>query len=372
MKDRIADVFVVIIVSVLLVPASPAGQGTARPVNTGNENSVASNWSVPRTSWGDPDLQGIWNNAVTTPMERLTDEEAVARKVVQPEAVRRKLVAETGPPAGWSDPGRPTNQPFLVVDPPDGRIPMKPEAIRRLVAKEAARRGRGEADSWLDRSPWERCISRTLPTAMIADGYNANYQVLQTPDHVAILVEMVHEARIIPLDKRPHIAPQIRQWFGDSRGRWEGDTLVVETTNFVDRLDGGELLPSHPQRHAYRGSGATLRLTERFRRVADKTIDYRFTVEDPNTFTRPYTVSIPMTKDDNQTGLVEYSCHEGNLAMVGMLAGARANEEAAIEAAEIEARERVESGHPGLAPPAAPTVPDLLFKLASEKGSGKK
>jgi hypothetical protein len=249
---------------------------------------------------------------------------------------------------------------------------MKPEAVKRLVAKEEARRGRGEADSWLDRSPWERCISRTLPTAMIADGYNANYHILQTQHYVAIVVEMIHDARIIPLDGRPHVAQQIRQWLGDSRGRWEGDTLVVETTNFNDKLDGGTILPSHPQRHAYRGSGATFRLTERFRRVDDKTIDYRFTVDDPSTFTRPYTVSIPMTKDDTQTGLVEYSCHEGNLGMVNMLTGARADERSATDAAEIEARERVESGHPGIAPPAAPTVPDLLFRLAAEKGSAKK
>jgi hypothetical protein len=202
---------------------------------------------------------------------------------------------------------------------------------------------------------------------MIADGYNANYQILQTPEHVAILVEMIHEARIIPLNGRPHVSQDIRQWFGDSRGHWEGNTLVVETTNFNDKLDGGPLLPSHPQRHAYRGSGAALHLTERFTRVGPATIDYRFTVNDPSTFTRPYTVAIPMTKDDSQSRLLEYSCHEGNLGMVNMLSGARADEKASREAAEIEARERVESGHPGIAPPAAPTVPDLLFRLASER-----
>jgi hypothetical protein len=299
-------------------------------------------------------------------MERLTDEEIAARKRAQPEAVRRRLVAQTGPPAGWSDRGRATKQASLVIDPPDGRIPMRPDAVKRLVSKEQARRGRGEADSWLDRSPWERCISRTLPTAMIPDGYNANYHILQTPDYVAILVEMIHEARIIPLDGRPHVSQQIRQWFGDSRGHWEGNTLVVETTNFNDRLDGGEILPSHPQRHAYRGSGLTLRLVERFTRVDAQTIDYQFTVEDPQTFTRPYTVAIPMTKADDQPRIVEYSCHEGNQGMVNMLRGARADEKAAIEGGEIEARERVDSGHPGIAPPAAPTVPELLFRAASE------
>jgi hypothetical protein len=353
----------------LMTGAFAAAQSGPSPATSAGptDRAATATWTVPRTAWGDPDLQGIWNNAVTTPMERLTDEEVAARKIVQPDAIRRKLVAATGPPAGWSDRGRPTEQRFLVVDPPDGRIPMTPDAIKRLNAREEGRKGRGEADSWLDRSPWERCITRTLPTAMIPDGYNANYHILQTKEYVAIVVEMVHEARIIPMNNRPHVSGHIRQWFGDSRGRWEGNTLVVVTTNFNDKLDGGPLLPSHPQRHAYRGSGATLRLTERFTRISPTTIDYRFTVEDPNTFTRPYTVSIPMTKDDTQNVLVEYSCHEGNLGMVNMLTGARADEKGAIEAAEIEARERIESGHPGLAPPAAPTVPDILFKLATEK-----
>jgi hypothetical protein len=352
---------------VLILWAPIAGQ-----VNTREAGPGAVSWTAPRTPWGHPDLQGVWNNAVTTPMERLTDEETAARKRAQPDAVRRRLVSETGPPAGWSDRGRPTNQVSLVVDPPDGRIPMRPEAVARLVRREEARRGRGEADSWLDRSPWERCISRALPTAMIADGYNANYQIVQTPTHVMVLVEMIHDARIIPLDGRPHLPSAIRGWFGDSRGRWEGETLVVDTTNFVDRLDGGTILPSHPQRHAYRGSGATLHLVERFTRISPTVIDYRFTVEDPETFSRPYTVAIPMTKDDTQSGLVEYSCHEGNLGMVNMLKGARANEQSALEAAEIEARERIESGHPGIAPPAAPTVLEALLEAAAKKEAASK
>ena len=173
---------------------------------------------------------------------------------------------------------------------------MKPEAIQRLVAREEARRGRGEADSWLDRNSWERCISRTLPVAMIPNLYNNNYQILQTPDYVVIQMEMIHEARIIPLDGRPHASERIRQWLGDSRGHWEGKTLVVETINFNDKLDGGDLQPSHVIQTGHRGSGKTLRLVERFTRINADTIDYRFTVEDPATFTRPYTVAIPMRK----------------------------------------------------------------------------
>jgi hypothetical protein len=244
-----------------------------------------------------------------------------------------------------------------VVDPPDGRIPMKAEAIERLVRREHARKGRGEADSWLDRNTWERCISRTLPVAMIPNLYNNNYQILQTPQHVVVLMEMIHEARIIPLDSGPHVGNGIRQWLGDSRGRWEGDTLVVETTNFNDRLDGGELQPSHVIQTGHRGSGATLRLVERFRRINADTIDYRFTVEDPQTYSRPYTVAIPMRKADSDTRIHEYACHEGNYGMVNLLKAGRANEKGAIEASDLVSRQRIDAGHPGIREPAVPIVP---------------
>ena len=234
---------------------------------------------------------------------------------------------------------------------------MKPEAIQRLVAREEARRGRGEADSWLDRNSWERCISRTLPVAMIPNLYNNNYQILQTPDHVVIQMEMIHEARIIPLDGRPHTSERIRQWLGDSRGRWEGTTLVVETINFNDKLDGGDLQPSHVIQTGHRGSGKTLRLVERFTRINADTIDYRFTVEDPATFTRPYTVAIPMRKAPSDARLYEYACHEGNYAMLNILRGGRANEQAAMEGAQRVSRQRIEAGHPGIREPAVPIVP---------------
>jgi hypothetical protein len=315
-------------------------------------SAKASSWTAARTPWGHPDLQGVWNNATSTPLERTTAEEKeVARRAQAP--VR---AATDGTGAGWLEPGKARGV-SLVVDPPDGRIPMTDAAVKRLVAREEARRGRGEADSWLDRNSWERCISRTLPTAMIPNAYNANYQILQTPDYVVILVEMIHDARVIPLDGRPHAAQNIRMWMGDSRGRWEGNTLVVETTNFNDKLDGGPLQPSHVIQTGYRGTGETLRLVERFTRVDATTIDYRFTVEDPKTFTRPYTVSIPMTKNDEQMGIHEYACHEGNYAMVNLLKAGRANEKGAIEAAERVRRQRVEAGHPGVREPAAPIVP---------------
>jgi hypothetical protein len=265
--------------------------------------------------------------------------------------------ATDGTGAGWAEVGKSVEHGSLVVDPPDGRIPMTAAAIKRLVDREQARSSRGEADSWLDRNSWERCISRTMPTAMIPNIYNANYQIVQTADTVAILVEMIHDARIIPLDGRPHVGQNIRLWMGDSRGRWEGDTLVVETTNFNDRIDGGPLQPSHVIQTGYRGSGETLRLVERFKRIDANTIDYRFTVEDPVVFTRPYTVAIPMRKDNNQTAIAEYACHEGNYAMVHLLKAGRTDEQQAIDAAALVRQQRVAAGHPGIREPAVPIVP---------------
>ncbi len=312
-----------------------------------------STWVQPRTVWGHPDLQGIWNNATNTPLERMT----AAEQQQSQRAMAPVRAATDGTGAGWLEGGQAVEHGSLVVDPPDGRIPMTPAAVKRLVERENARRGRGEADSWLDRNTWERCISRTLPTAMIPNIYNANYQIFQTPTYVAILVEMIHDVRIIPLDGRPHPGKDIRLWMGDSRGHWEGDTLVVETTNFNDRLDGGPLQPSHVIQTGNRGSGETLRLVERFRRLDARTIDYRFTVEDPATYTRPYTVAIPMRKDDAQAYIFEYACHEGNYAMVNLLKAGRANEKGAVEASDLVSRQRIEAGHPGIREPAAPFVP---------------
>ena len=308
----------------LLMPSVVAGQ-------TSEESTQA------RTAWGDPDLQGIWNNATRTPLERpeqfadtpvLTEEQAAER-------AREALQRRDAPPrpgtvgtynAFWSDGDRGTimTRTSLIVDPPDGRIPaLTPKAVRREAARADVRRGRGEADSAVDRNRWERCLARGLP--MAPGPYNNTYQIFQTPGYVAIFMEMVHDTRIIPLDGRPH--GPIRTWLGDSRGRWEGDTLVVETTNFVDTLDGGRFLPSHPGAlFQHRGSGETLRLTERFTRVEPGLIEYEFTMDDPQTFTRPWTARVPMQKTGDLP--FEYACHEGNHGMVNMLRGARANDAA--------------------------------------------
>ena len=195
----------------------------------------------PRTPWGAPDLQGIWNNSTTTPLEQMTAEEIAQGRAAQ----RPVFEATRGTGAAFPEQRGPLEQPSLIVDPPDGRISMTDGAVRRLIDRENARAGRGESDSWLDRNSWERCLTRTLPVGMIPNLYNANYQIFQTPDYLVLVMEMIHEARIIPLDGRPHAADGIRQWLGDSRGHWEGETLVVETLHFNDKLDGGDYQPSH-------------------------------------------------------------------------------------------------------------------------------
>jgi hypothetical protein len=201
-----------------------------------------------------------------------------------------------------------------VIDPPDGRIPpLTPEAQRRLEASRAAAR-QHPADGPEDRSLAERCI--LWPTAgppMLPSFYNNNYQIVQGPDYVAILVEMIHDVRLIPINNGGHLPAGLRQWMGDPRGHWEGDSLVVDTTNFTDKTN-------------FRGSDANLHLTERFTRTDEDTLLYEFTVDDATAFTRPWTGRIPMSRGAGP--IFEYACHEGNYAMADMLRGARAAEKA--------------------------------------------
>jgi len=290
-------------------PSAPANGGTGK---------------VRRTPWGHPDLQGTWTNATTTPLERpaqfagkdrLTDEERRqldARAAQGADRAPRK--GDTGAyNSFWLDNGTALNQTSLIVDPPDGKLPpLTPEAKKREEALEIARRE--PAGSWEDLNLFERCLTRGMPGAMMPGFYNHNYQILQNPTYVAFQVEM-SGYRIVPIDGRSHVSPTIRQWLGDSRGRWDGDTLVVETTNLTDRV--------HERRRSntvFGGSGQ-MTLVERFTRLDDNTIDYRFTVTDPATFTRPWTASIPMQKIDSP--IFEYGCHEANYSLPNILRGAR-------------------------------------------------
>ena len=287
-----------------------------------------------RTSWGDPDLPGLWTNTTTTPLERpsefagrsaLTDEEQAE---LDAEAERNR---DQPPPPGstgsynsfWVDRGTRSTRTSLITDPPDGRLPALTERVRD-AARAAARNAAPDAPD--DLNLYDRCITRGLPGSMIPGFYNHNYQLLQTPDHVVILVEMIHDARIIPLDGRPHLPPGLGQWLGDSRAHWEGDTLVVETTNFSPKVDERAVSGTTS---LVLSAGEHLHLVERFRRIDADTIDYQFTVTDPTTYTKSWTASIPMSQIEGP--LFEYACHEGNYGMVNILRGARAQERAVAD-----------------------------------------
>jgi hypothetical protein len=329
--------------ALMIVPA--AGQATTAAARAKTAAAVKA-WTPSRTPDGQPDLQGIWTNSTITPLERPTQlagkevlteaEEAEYEKQVLANMNRdrrdggAKADLDRAYNDGWYDSGTKvvkTRRTSLIIDPPDGRIPaFTPEAKKRedARAEERLRRaGPDPADSWEDRSLGERCITRGVPK--LPGAYNNNVQIVQSPRYVTILQEMIHEVRTIPLDGRPHIDKSIRQWVGDPRGRWEGNTLVVDTTNYTYK-------PVFNAFNCCRGASGNLHLVERFRRIDADTIDYQYTVDDPTTYTRPWTVSVPMTRSEGP--IYEYACHEGNYGMIGILSGHRADEKAAAEAAK--------------------------------------
>ena len=330
----------------LLASISASGQSPSVATRPGVSNTA---WTPPRTPDGQPDLEGIWTNATLTPLERpkelgdkkyFSEAEAAAfeKQMVQSRNAdnrnsdREADVARAYNDAWWDWGSKiaKTRQTSLIVDPPDGRVPpYTPEAQRRIAAEERAIQERCEhtvcppgnfgtlipADGPEDRPLMERCILwNTSGPPMLPTAYNNNYRIVQTPGYVTINIEMIHDYRIIPLDGRPHLPPNMRQWLGDSRGHWEGNTLVVDTTNFTDKT-------------AYRNSTENLHVIERFTRVDPETLIYEFTVDDPATFVRPWSGSIPMSKTKGP--IYEYACHEGNLGMTGILSGARSFEKQA-------------------------------------------
>jgi hypothetical protein len=228
-----------------------------------------------------------------------------------------------------------------VVDPRDGRIPpFTREALTSFERREEARRERGESDSWEDRNVMERCLMRPgLPGEMLGSGQFPAKEIVQAPGLVTFV--MTHGyVRIVPLDGRAHVGRSIRQWNGDSRGRWEGNTLVVETTNFNDKQNGGPVMASRRPLNFYLGSGETLRLVERFTRLDHETIEYRYTVDDPKVYVRPWTAVNSWALDDNQDRIYEYACHEHNYGMVNLLKGGRANHKLSLEEAAREVPSR--------------------------------
>jgi len=324
------------------------GLSSAVP-SAGSAQQSASGYTVPRTAWGDPDLTGKWpsTDMVGVPMQRderfgtrnvLTDEEFADRQqraAQQTEQDNADFELENAastpggdvggavsPPPHWLERGQPQRQASLIVDPPNGRMPeFTPQAQERQAALRTFRQTRGPADSYTDRSNYDRCITRGLAGSILPVIYNNGTQIFQSPGYVTIVNEMIHETRIVPLDGRAHVASAIKMWLGDSRGHFEGDTLVVETTNFTDRTGVG--VNGGGQRHS-----EALKITERYTRVAADLIDYRMTVDDPQTWTAPWTMQFPLRRDDGY-GMFEYACHEGNLAMFNILSGARADDRAA-------------------------------------------
>ena len=292
--------------------------------------------AAPHTPWGDPDLQGTWTNETLTSFERpaalankpfLTPQEA--HDLESRAATQRENADESAPRAGdvgnynqfWMDSGSKvvsTLQTSLIVDPPDGRVPLRPEAIQQQKDYEARI---GDAPEFM--SPWDRCITRGVPGGLFPAGYNNGYQIMQFPGYVVIAYEMIHMARIIPTDGRAHRPAHLRSWDGDSVGHWEGNTLVVDITNYNGR---GWVATNAAAGHM-RGvlQSDAFHAVERFTRVSATTIHYQVAIDDPKTYTRPWTLAIPLERADDYR-IYEYACHEGNYAIENILRGARALE----------------------------------------------
>jgi hypothetical protein len=317
--------------SVLLIARVATAQAPAA-VQHRPAGKAGQAWTPPRTPWGDPDISGTLTNVfeASTPFERPDqfagrrledikgDELARFRASLEQRTLNNFEGPLHGPDHWWQDiyDLRKGGAAWLVIDPPDGRIPpLTPEA--KLRARSAGLRGSYAADStWRgpeDFTLYDRCITRGLPGSMMPAIYGNSYQILQAPGVVAIRYEMIHETRLIPLDGSPHVGTNVRFDMGDPRGHWEGDTLVVETTNFRSRS-------------AYRGANAdTLRLIERFTRVAPDTIMWTVTVDDPTTWTAAWTFGMPLTIMDSER-IMPYECHEGNIGLLDMLKIARAHD----------------------------------------------
>jgi hypothetical protein len=309
--------------------------------------SGASKWTHPKTPWGHPDLQAIWtsNGMAGVPLERpkefgtraeLNDQE-MAERVKKAEIASRddqesrkgQVGNEQGPTHWYEWFGRASRASSLIIDPPDGQIPPFTPEGRKLKPTMGTFRP-GPYDNPEDFNAWDRCITRGMPLAFIPTAYNNAYQIIQTPKDVVIHFEMLHTSRIIPVDGSPLPDGRISRWEGESRGRWEGNTLVVETTNFSELTKG--TLPANGSSSEFSifgkiftGTGATMRLVERFSRVGPDQLRYEATVEDKVMFTRPWTMALDLARDDSYM-IYEYACHEGNRAIENSLRGSRAED----------------------------------------------
>ena len=321
-----------LVISVLLTAVSAPAQ-TSSAQTKPKAPTTAKAWTPPKTPWGDPDIQGQWPATANIPMQRpanlgsrglLTDEELAQRErqaQTQAAADSQEFARGNGgvtinPPSYWVEHGKPNRQASLVVEPEDGRIPpLTPEA-QKFVQSQRGGLGPGQhypdkVDSWEDFDYYSRCISRGLLSSMLPTLYNFGNQIVQSPGYVVIRNEMIHENRVIPVGGRPHVGSDIRSYLGDSRGHWEGNTLVVETTNFNDKTGTGGAFFSD-----------AAKVTERFTRTAPDELSYDATINDPKTWTKPWTIHMPYKEDPKYT-IYEYACHEGNYMMLDALQGAR-------------------------------------------------
>jgi len=296
----------------------------------------AADYKSPRTPWGDPDLSGVWSSAAElgVPFERnpsigerqlLTDQEFEQRlkqTATQLESDNAEFTVDsadtrnagavgsaTSPPPHWLERSETSRRTSLVIDPPDGRVPAMTDEGRRRLAATPPPLGNGPFDGPEQMSMWVRCIARGIPSTMFPTVYNANTRIVQGPGYVGITYEMIHDTRVIPTDGRTHTRATLRLMNGNSDAHWEGDTLVVDATNFTNRLP-------------FRGSSAALHLIERFRRVDKDSLRYEVTVDDPQTWTRPWTAALDLKRQTG--GMFEYACHEGNYSMLNILTGSRA------------------------------------------------
>jgi hypothetical protein len=325
--------------------ALTAGLAIGQTAKVAPAATASKSWTQPKTPWGDPDIQGTWtdDDCIGTPMNRpanfgdrlyYTEQELADREKRLETQLQNDLVETVapdarvgqGPPGHWGERARrPCRQTSLVIDPPNGKTPdLLPEAKTRPIP-EGAGNNNPKADSWEDFSYYIRCISRGVTGSIFPVIYGNGQQIVQSPGYVSILQEMVHEARIIPTDGRPHASQNIRSYMGDARGHWEGNTLVVETTNFLGGktgigLNGGGVPTSE-----------ALKLTERYTRTGPNQMKYEVTIDDPKTYTSTFKVGFPMTQEPGYQNF-EYACHEGNYAMFDSLSGARALEKKAAAA----------------------------------------
>ena len=297
---------------------------------------AAADYKAPRTAWGEPDIQGVWSSAaeLSVPFERnpaygdrqwLTEEEfgqRLKQTTSQLDSDNAEFSIETAntenagavgsatsPPPHWLERSETSHRTSLVIDPPDGRVPPMTAEGRQRALSAPPPLGNGPFDGPEQMSMWVRCIGRGVPSTMFPTVYNANTRIAQGPGYVGITYEMIHDTRVIPTDGRAHVSPAIRQLNGDSTARWDGDTLVVDATNFTGRMP-------------YRGSSNALHLTERFRRIDKDTVRYEVTVDDTKTWTRPWTAALDLRRQP--AGMFEYACHEGNYSMLNILKGSRA------------------------------------------------